>query len=107
MLMRRIAITLVAAAAWLVITPADAQAQMTMGAFKGYLTGHVGGIAGDALTNEDLVLGASMSVQEERGWGAEIDFDLLLLLHERAWQLPSLHLVLLPLSVHVRNDYKD
>ena len=72
--MRRIAITLVAAAAWLVITPADAQAQMTMGAFKGYLTGHVGGIAGDALTNEDLVLGASLSVQEERGWGAEIDF---------------------------------
>ena len=74
MLMKRIAITLVAAATVLVITPVDAHAQMTMGAFKGYLTGHVGMIAGDALTNESLVGGASVSVQEERGWGAEIDF---------------------------------
>jgi hypothetical protein len=74
LLMRRIAITLVAAAAWLVITPADAYAQMTLGSFKGFLTGHVGAIAGDALNNEDLVLGASISVQEQSGWGAEIDF---------------------------------
>lgn len=71
--MRRIAITLVAAA-WLLLMPADAHAQMTMGSFKGYLTGHVGTIAGDALTNENLVAGASVGVQEERGWGAEIDF---------------------------------
>jgi len=62
------------AAALLVFSPIEASAQMTMGSFKGYLTGHVGMIAGDELNNEKLEGGASVSVQEERGWGAELDF---------------------------------
>ena len=56
------------------LTAIDARAQMSMGSFKGYLTGHVGTIAGGELTNERLVAGASVSVQEQGGWGAEIDF---------------------------------
>src|SRR5687768_2973565 len=52
----------------------DARAQMSMGSFKGYLTGHIGSMAGGDLTNERLAVGASVSVQEEGGWGAEIDF---------------------------------
>ena len=72
--MRRIAFAMLAATALLAISPSAASAQMTMGTFQGYFTGHVGMIAGDALTNEKLEVGASVAVQEERGWGAEIDF---------------------------------
>jgi hypothetical protein len=55
-------------------TAIDARAQMSMGSFKGYLTGHVGAISGGELTNERLAAGASVSVQEQGGWGAELDF---------------------------------
>ena len=72
--MRRIAFAMLAATALLAISTSAASAQMTMGTFQGYFTGHVGMIAGDALTNEKLEVGASVAVQEERGWGAEIDF---------------------------------
>src|SRR5689334_17504062 len=53
---------------------ADARAQMTMGSFKGYLTGHVGGISGGDLSDSRLTAGASVSVNEQNGWGAELDF---------------------------------
>jgi hypothetical protein len=56
------------------LSAVDARAQMTMGSFKGYLTGHVGAISGGELTNERLTGGASVSVQEQGGWGAELDF---------------------------------
>lgn len=69
--MRRV---VVYAIACLALTAADARAQMTMGSFKGYLTGHVGAITGPDLTNEKLAIGASVSVQEQNGWGAELDF---------------------------------
>ncbi|MEO7158843.1 MAG: outer membrane beta-barrel protein [Vicinamibacterales bacterium] len=72
--MRRIACAMLAAAALLATSASEATAQMTMGTFQGYLTGHVGMIAGDTLTNERLAVGGSIAVQEERGWGAEIDF---------------------------------
>lgn len=52
----------------------DARAQMTMGTFKGFLTGHVGALTGGDVTNERIAAGASVSVHEATGWGAEIDF---------------------------------
>jgi len=59
----------------LALTARDARAQgMSMGTFKGYLTGHVGAISGGDLTSDRLAGGASVSVQENTGWGAELDF---------------------------------
>jgi opacity protein-like surface antigen len=52
----------------------DAQAQMSMGSFRGYLTGHVGTLAGGDASGGTFVGGASISVHETNGWGAEIDF---------------------------------
>jgi hypothetical protein len=52
----------------------DARAQMTMGSFKGYLTGHIGAITGQDLTTERLAVGVSVAMQEQNGWGAELDF---------------------------------
>jgi hypothetical protein len=53
---------------------ADARAQMTMGAFKGYFTGHLGAVTSGDLSDGGRSIGASVSVQEQNGWGAEIDF---------------------------------
>ena len=51
-----------------------AEAQMTMRSFRGYFTGQAGvGVGGDA-SNPVLTPGASISVQEANGWGAELDF---------------------------------
>jgi hypothetical protein len=59
----------------IVMTARDAHAQgMSMGSFKGYLTGHVGAIDGGDLSSDRLSGGASISVQESTGWGAELDF---------------------------------
>jgi uncharacterized membrane protein YeaQ/YmgE (transglycosylase-associated protein family) len=59
----------------LALTAHDARAQgMSMGTFKGYLTGHVGAISGGDLSSNRLSGGASVSVQENTGWGAELDF---------------------------------
>jgi hypothetical protein len=70
-MMKPIAIALLIAG-WLAAGPLDAQAQ-SMGTFKGYLTGHAGVITGDALSNENLSVGGSMAVQDDSGWGAELD----------------------------------
>ncbi len=51
----------------------DAHAQMGMGAFKAYLTGHVGTVAGGELSNPSAAIGASISVHDDTGWGAEFD----------------------------------
>lgn len=48
----------------------DARAQL----FQGYLTGHIGGITGPDLSDPKVTGGASVAIQEETGWGAEIDF---------------------------------
>jgi hypothetical protein len=69
--MRRIAIWALAAVA---ISAVDARAQMSMGSFQGYLTGHVGAITGPDLSEPRLAGGASVAVQEGNGWGAELDF---------------------------------
>jgi len=52
----------------------EARAQMTMGTFKGYLTGHVGAVTAGDVDNERIVAGASVAVHEITGWGAEVDF---------------------------------
>ena len=65
-------------AAWtvalLALGAVDARAQMSMGTFHGYLTGHIGSVLGGDVSNPRVSGGASVSVQENTGWGAEFDF---------------------------------
>jgi opacity protein-like surface antigen len=60
----------------IILAGADhAQAQsIRMGTFRGFLTGHVGLAAGGELSDPRLTAGGSVSVQEQDGWGAELDF---------------------------------
>jgi hypothetical protein len=60
--------------AMLTASATDARAQMSMGTFRGYLTGHVGAITSGDVTNERLTGGGSVSVHDGTGWGAELDF---------------------------------
>jgi len=69
--MKRILVWALAAVALGVV---DADAQLSMGSFQGYLTGHVGAISGPDLSGEKFAGGAAISVQEANGWGAEFDF---------------------------------
>jgi hypothetical protein len=57
--------------ALLVLIAVDARAQI--GSFRGFLTGHVGAIAGGDISSARATLGASVAVHEDTGWGAEID----------------------------------
>jgi hypothetical protein len=52
----------------------DAHAQMSMGTFHGYLTGHIGPVLGGDVSGARTSGGGSVSVQETTGWGAEFDF---------------------------------
>ncbi|HWI17469.1 MAG TPA: outer membrane beta-barrel protein [Vicinamibacterales bacterium] len=65
---------LVWALALVALSAVDARAQLPLGSFKGYLTGHVGAINGSDLSDPKLAVGGSISMQEETGWGAEFDF---------------------------------
>ena len=67
-------VVLVLSVCGLLASASDARAQMTMGTFKGYLTGHIGVVTGGDVTNERIAAGASVAVQETNGWGAEVDF---------------------------------
>jgi hypothetical protein len=69
--MTRTAVWVLAA---LALSVSDARAQMAMGSFQGYLTGHAGSIGGPDLSQRKTAAGASVSVQEGNGWGAELDF---------------------------------
>ena len=60
--------------ALLALAAVDARAQMSMGTFHGYLTGHIGPVLGGDVSNPRISGGASVSVQETTGWGAEFDF---------------------------------
>jgi hypothetical protein len=55
------------------VTAGEARAQMTMASFKGYLTGHLGGVTAGDVTDGATSFGGSVSVQEGSGWGAELD----------------------------------
>jgi hypothetical protein len=65
-------------AAWtvalLALVAVDAHAQMSMGTFHGYLTGHIGSMLGGDVSGAKTSGGGSVSVQETTGWGAEFDF---------------------------------
>ena len=58
----------------LLLTPGAARAQMTMGAFRGLATAHIGTSIGNDDAGEALSVGGSVAVLEEGGWGAEFDF---------------------------------
>lgn len=51
-----------------------AEAQMSMGSFRGYFTGQAGWAAGADVSNLVFTPGIAVSVQEASGWGAEFDF---------------------------------
>lgn len=72
--MKRSVVSVLGMCVLIAASASDARAQMTMGSFKGYLTGHVGAVTGGDVTNERLSAGASVAVHEATGWGAEIDF---------------------------------
>jgi opacity protein-like surface antigen len=73
MMRRRTSVSVLVAVALLVF-PAVARAQMTMGAFRGLATGHIGTALGNDDAGNALSVGASVAVLEEGGWGAEFDF---------------------------------
>ena len=56
------------------LAPAPARAQMSMGAFRGQATGHIGTALGNGEAGDALSVGASVAVLESSGWGAEFDF---------------------------------
>jgi hypothetical protein len=66
--------TLVLSFVMALVSAADARAQMTMGSFKGYLTGHLGVATSGDVSDGRSAIGLSVSVQEGNGWGAELDF---------------------------------
>ena len=72
--MKRSVVSILGACVLIAGSASDARAQMTMGTFKGYFTGHVGMVAGGDVTQERMSAGASIAVHEGTGWGAEVDF---------------------------------
>jgi hypothetical protein len=74
--MNRIVVWTACAALLLSAGATDAAAQMSMGAFRGHLTGQVGAAAGDDVSDPVFMAGIAVSVQEDDGWGAELDFGI-------------------------------
>ena len=64
----------IAALALVLAGASTTQAQSSMGSFGGYFTPFVGAAAGGEVTRATMLFGASVSVQEQDGWGAELDF---------------------------------
>jgi hypothetical protein len=65
----------IAAMAFLLTTASAAPAQTrAMGTCGGFFTPFLGATAGGAVTQARMTFGASVSVQEQDGWGAELDF---------------------------------
>lgn len=70
--MKRTMMLALCACGWLAgAAPVEAQG---MGAFRGYFTGQAGLATGGDLTSPVFTPGATVSVQETNGWGAEFDF---------------------------------
>ena len=65
----------IATIALLLAGVSTAQAQNAMGAFSGFFTPFVGAAAGGEVSQGNMLFGASVSVQEQDGWGAELDFS--------------------------------
>lgn len=63
-----------AALAFVALTATDADAQSrNIGSFSGLFTPHVGLAAGGEVSEARGTIGVSVSVQEQDGWGAELD----------------------------------
>ena len=73
MMRRRTSVCVLMAVA-LLLVPAAARAQMTMGAFRGLATAHIGAALGNDDAGNALSVGGSVAVLEQSGWGAEFDF---------------------------------
>lgn len=71
--MKRIVVLMTLGLALIWAREAGAQS-MSFGTFHGYLTGHIGGTLGADVDDPRVTGGASVSVQEGTGWGAEFDF---------------------------------
>jgi hypothetical protein len=64
----------VMAVALVLAASATAQGQSrAMGSFGGYFTPYLGVVTGGEVTEPRLTFGASVAVQEQSGWGAELD----------------------------------
>ena len=59
--------------ALLAAAPAQAQSR-SMGTFQGLFTPHLGATVGGDVTQARITFGMSVAVQEQDGWGAELDF---------------------------------
>ena len=73
--MTRFAIGSVALMA-LLLAARPAAAQWGRGSFTGQATGHVGVASGNGDRGSTLSLGGAVSVLEQAGWGAELDFGV-------------------------------
>ena len=62
--MKRSVVLVLGVCAVVAASAGEARAQMTMGTFKGYLTGHVGAVTGGDVTSERMAAGASVGVHE-------------------------------------------
>ena len=72
--MRRIFVWVMAVGVLIAAGASDAQAQMSMGSFHGYLTGHFDGVLGGDVSDMKAGGGLSVAMHETTGWGAELDF---------------------------------
>lgn len=64
-----------AAVALIALTASEGFAQSrSMGSFRGLFTAHIGVATGDEVSEARFTPGLSVSVQEQDGWGAELDF---------------------------------
>lgn len=72
--MKRMVVFAMCVCGWVAAGATRAEAQMSMGAFRGYLTGQAGWATGGDVSSPVFTPGVSVSVQEESGWGAEFDF---------------------------------
>jgi opacity protein-like surface antigen len=58
----------------MLLTASPAAAQLSLGAFSGQATAHIGAALGNDEAGNALALGGSLAVLEQSGWGAEFDF---------------------------------
>ena len=71
--MKRIVMVTVVLAGVMAAGATDARAQRQGTTFRGYFTPFVGVSAGGSVDSPVPTLGASVAVNDDRGWGAELD----------------------------------
>jgi hypothetical protein len=71
---RNIVAGLAVMASLIATVPAAEAQSRAMGSFRGFFTPFIATTTGGEVTDPRLTFGASVSVQEQSGWGAELDF---------------------------------